>query len=296
LVAIASDWNSAYEALRIHAAGQIDVKATWGASKGLATKNMYEILDSKNMVKLRYDMDAIVASGKDADGTTIWERLKEPVVASPPIHYGLYVEIYPNDEYNKEEFFAGGYKSLGEASHAMKMSATAFLNGHSGAQMMDRCIELVDERGKVGQRYIIRDGRWRAGGFVKEEDWVGRVARPRPGVHGATPPLSSPSNGQDDLQDSPLGSESAALLQKDAQSELDAASPELHGTRSSTGMSRAQTPNGIPLWCSCRLPDDGSLMIECENFNCAIAWFHGRCVGIRVAPAEDGVWFCPACR
>lgn len=44
----------------------------------------------------------------------------------------------------------------------------------------------------------------------------------------------------------------------------------------------------------CNLPDDGSMMIQCDDPECA-RWFHGKCVGLLEEPKEDESWFCRAC-
>jgi hypothetical protein len=47
-------------------------------------------------------------------------------------------------------------------------------------------------------------------------------------------------------------------------------------------------------WCTCRTHDDGSLMIRCDNEECAIQWYHGRCIGVTKVPR--GKWLCAACK
>jgi hypothetical protein len=45
--------------------------------------------------------------------------------------------------------------------------------------------------------------------------------------------------------------------------------------------------------CTCRKPDDGRLMIQCDR--CDI-WFHGRCVGVTVEEAQRlDEYVCPSC-
>lgn len=48
------------------------------------------------------------------------------------------------------------------------------------------------------------------------------------------------------------------------------------------------------LWCSCRQPDDGELMIACDAPGCRVEWYHAKCVGVVVPPANE--WICPGCR
>jgi hypothetical protein len=47
------------------------------------------------------------------------------------------------------------------------------------------------------------------------------------------------------------------------------------------------------LWCTCHAPDDGSLMICCENDECPVQWYHGACVGLKKEPV--GAWWCGTC-
>ena len=51
---------------------------------------------------------------------------------------------------------------------------------------------------------------------------------------------------------------------------------------------------GDKIWIcpSCKLPDDGSPMIGCDNCE---EWYHWVCVGIKIDPDEDS-WFCPRCK
>lgn len=48
-------------------------------------------------------------------------------------------------------------------------------------------------------------------------------------------------------------------------------------------------------YCYCRQPyDETQEMIACDAQDCAIEWFHFKCVGITVATEDK--WFCPECR
>jgi hypothetical protein len=49
----------------------------------------------------------------------------------------------------------------------------------------------------------------------------------------------------------------------------------------------------VELWCNCQQPDDGSFMIGCENDDCPILWYHGRCLGLTQGLA--GAWYCAQC-
>ena len=48
-------------------------------------------------------------------------------------------------------------------------------------------------------------------------------------------------------------------------------------------------------WCTCHQPDDGLLMLACDDPDCAITWYHGRCLNVTIGPAPDEEWFCPTC-
>jgi hypothetical protein len=48
-------------------------------------------------------------------------------------------------------------------------------------------------------------------------------------------------------------------------------------------------------WCTCRQPDDGTLMLQCENDGCPVQWYHVRCVGVSELPNEEEQWYCPLC-
>jgi len=48
-----------------------------------------------------------------------------------------------------------------------------------------------------------------------------------------------------------------------------------------------------PTYCICRQVSYGQ-MIGCDNYDCAIEWFHFGCVGLTNKP--KGKWYCPQCR
>lgn len=51
-------------------------------------------------------------------------------------------------------------------------------------------------------------------------------------------------------------------------------------------------------YCYCRKPDDFSLMIECSNEKCKIAWFHAKCVFTDASSLKDldkKDWYCVNC-
>ena len=47
------------------------------------------------------------------------------------------------------------------------------------------------------------------------------------------------------------------------------------------------------IYCYCCCEEHGK-MIECDNKECKIGWFHFICVGIKRTPR--GQWFCPDCK
>ena len=51
--------------------------------------------------------------------------------------------------------------------------------------------------------------------------------------------------------------------------------------------------NQEKVYCTCRGPDDGSLMVQCDQCD---EWYHGRCVEITPDEAADlGKYYCSAC-
>lgn len=47
------------------------------------------------------------------------------------------------------------------------------------------------------------------------------------------------------------------------------------------------------LWCVCKRPDTGEPMLQCDNDECAIQWYHLKCVSLTDVP--EGLWLCPSC-
>ena len=169
LITTSTDFDSVYEVMRKHAAGQIEANVHWGATKELNTNNLYEILDGRNRILLRYELDAVSPNGEDTDGIQIWNRAS----ASPAllVHYGMYIGLHCDTRDRTEHFFVGGFKSLGEASYAMKQSAATYLQGHSEAKLYEKSIEVVNKKGQLQQRFTIEKGRQNENGsFVKEAD------------------------------------------------------------------------------------------------------------------------------
>ncbi|KAJ8963022.1 hypothetical protein NQ317_006157, partial [Molorchus minor] len=49
------------------------------------------------------------------------------------------------------------------------------------------------------------------------------------------------------------------------------------------GLGRVQT------WCVCKKPDDSRPMLQCDNDECDIGWYHFECIGISVTDTPDNV-------
>ena len=45
------------------------------------------------------------------------------------------------------------------------------------------------------------------------------------------------------------------------------------------------------VYCKCRLPDDGTKMIQCDN---CLEWYHVECM-LDLNPQLDDQWFCDSC-
>lgn len=86
LIMTAIGWDSANEAMRTHAAGIINESSGWGGTtKQSATHNIYEIINSKGIVKLRYSIEIVCSTNIDDEGATIWTRQEVPSSAEPAI-------------------------------------------------------------------------------------------------------------------------------------------------------------------------------------------------------------------
>ena len=48
-------------------------------------------------------------------------------------------------------------------------------------------------------------------------------------------------------------------------------------------------------YCFCQRVSFGE-MVGCENDKCPYEWFHLGCVGLKEAPKDQDVWYCPECR
>jgi hypothetical protein len=259
LIHTASDFSTAYSALRNHAGLQIGERPEWGAISEVTQNNAFEILGHDQEVPMRYSIDTVC---NDDD---------------PPEHYGMFVDLDVHSAHNTKNFVIGGYKSLGEASNAMKTSAQASLAQHAGVRLMERSIELVDEKGEVRQRYMVVKGHWQNGEFIAEEEWPVGVKATNARNHRLPTPSSLPPDKHEtpQPQNTPFQDklDTPASLPIDPEIDLALPAPES--------------------WCTCHTPDDGTLMICCENDDCPIHWHHARCMGVEKEPVGD--WWCPAC-
>lgn len=48
-----------------------------------------------------------------------------------------------------------------------------------------------------------------------------------------------------------------------------------------------------PVYCTCHQIAHGE-MVQCDNEECKIEWFHMACVGLKKPPVK--AWFCPECK
>jgi hypothetical protein len=340
LITTSTDFDSVYEVMRKHAAGQIEANVHWGATKELNTNNLYEILDGRNRILLRYELDAVSPNGEDTDGIQIWNRAS----ASPAllVHYGMYIGLHCDTRDRTEHFFVGGFKSLGEASYAMKQSAATYLQGHSEAKLYEKSIEVVNKKGQLQQRFTIQKGRQNENGsFVKEADWhleqdstdskVPVTRLPTPGTSKSSKLPTAQTNVPQIVTEIVREAKPHAVLQVPAhvvsepqavrdtrrysqrlQSHIEPSNDKVgeeqpkikpQAKQKAPVKSRTlakpkfqvQAPHDFTPHCTCRLPDDGSLMIGCDNEKCPIGWYHGRCINVHQAMPENEVWYCEMC-
>jgi hypothetical protein len=354
LVAQGTNWSSAYEAMRTHAADLVSANPGWGATREETTHNLYEVLDYKKHVKLRYEVDAIYPAGKDESGADIWKRVGELAVLR--VHYGMYVDLYC-DKDRAQNFFVSGFESLGEATFSMKQSAGAAITGQhngKGAKLFETRLDLVDGKGKALQRYNVKKGSLNEhGAFVRDEEWdmdwqagrdgVQSVVDRKPSVlnmdtHMAAnpPPLpqtaqqiepfetpakpqakparntrrkpeqpapeaapsveaaaEAPPPAKSTRRQSKLAAPSTADAEEDEDEDEDEPAPgDKPKPKAKSGAKKQEKQE---IWCTCRLPDDGSFMIGCENDDCPIQWYHGRCVNIHQALPDGTDWYCALC-
>jgi hypothetical protein len=149
---------------------------------------------------------------------------------------------------------------------------------------MERSVEVVGADGKGMVRYEVVEGVWDGGQFVADGALV--VGRN----------LGLGGTSEEALV---AGEEGMAGHEMQGRGGSDApAAPESNTPVPDTFASPAPSPRSSVVappdsWCVCRGPDDGGLMIECENRDCDVQWYHGRCLGISTAPT--GKWYCASC-
>ncbi|KAJ4369034.1 hypothetical protein N0V83_006116 [Neocucurbitaria cava] len=331
-VTIASDWYNAWQAMLAHATDQIDANVQWGATRERIKNGVYEIIDSSFEVRLRYDIETVYPVGENTQCETTWQRQKDWLAQNypdaPPVHYGMYAAQDNSDDKSKTEpLFVGGFNSIDEANHAMKTCAQAYLSKHSKARLMEKSVEVVSEKGQTKQRYMIEKGRWKDGRFVKEEEWLRKEMHARGGDKSNNPlapppPLPPPNPAALPRSKSktkpkpkpkrtpPPPTKLKLRLKRTAtevpvtiQATLQAPPPPPPPpppTQHPPSLQQNQHPPGDPTtYCTCREPDDGQLMIQCDNDACPVQWFHGRCVGIldrREGLVGEKRWYCLQCR
>ena len=62
---------------------------------------------------------------------------------------------------------------------------------------------------------------------------------------------------------------------------------------SSTSTQSPDPSSDTDVYCFCRRPDDGRLMVQCDQCD---GWFHGECVGVTTQEVADlDQYICPAC-
>tara|TARA_R110002003_G_scaffold41_23_gene3027 strand:- start:35679 stop:36809 length:1131 start_codon:yes stop_codon:yes gene_type:complete len=272
LVHTAADFTTAYNMLHQHAGERIGQRPDWGNTLTQAADNKFEILGHDHEVRLRYEIALVNASGSNAQGKPIWTRvndkLEEATVDAPPELYIMDIDLDCHAEDTKH-FITGAYHSVAEASSAMKAAAHAYLDKHDGARLLERQIELVDEKGVVHQRYSVGPGRYTNNQLMTEEAWLQQQAQNA--AHLVTPEPSSPV----------------------PEPAINTAAPRPQAAAKAKPKPTAVETQDARIWCTCRHPDDGTFMLGCENDGCPVQWYHGACVGVYEEP--DGAWFCPAC-
>ncbi|KAL6710673.1 hypothetical protein ACN47E_007730 [Coniothyrium glycines] len=262
------DWSTAYDSMRGHARELINIHPDWSAPTELVKNDMFEVIDGAKKVRLRYDIALVQADASTLDGAPQqWQRRGMSSAApssSAPAPYGLHVHLYHPDREETEQHFIGGFTSFGTASHAMKASALAYLARHADVRLMERSIELVGASGRIAQRYTITD---------TPADFLKRPILPLPLP---LPPTESL------LVDEPAKKDAVQTISQPVSS----SSPQDQDPLRTTD---------AELWCTCRGPDDGTLMLFCEDPACPVQWYHGRCLGIQSPPKADK-WYCGTCK
>lgn len=251
-----------------------------------------------------------------ADGEWVREEiwLARHYADRPAEHYGMFIGVDPEKTSRRGDHYVGGYTSLGEASAAMKASALGYLATHPGSRLFERSIEVVNEEGKVVQRFLVAKGRQIGGVFVCEEGWVRKEKALGDGDEDAVAKIKDDqvrSKGIMRLPTPPPASDDGAIeemtVRPSTVQQVDQARPSQETQQqqpvlvqdlpeqqsAQTQVPEAGADDGIERWCTCHQPDTGELMIGCDNDDCPIQWYHGRCIGLDTAP--EGDWLCATC-
>jgi hypothetical protein len=292
LAAQAPDFSSAYIALLQHAGPQIGDRPYWGATRQSTNNHVYEVSTWDRAVVMRYSIEFLREDEPDG-----------PPLRQPREHYGMFVELSDR----KEKFYVSGAETLGEACHAMKMSAAAHIAQHAGVKLMAKSVELLEKKGVVRQRYEVLKGRNINGRFVKEDDWInghgegevpGVVREDKTPILRAVPPpakktpraylkhapKAAPLPAAGVILNPPRATRARTpnLAPDPAQAAPSTPAHPRRGTRMRTpnlvtGLEQAALPPQLPgtpalqvqpatteLWCTCRAPDDGRLLVACD--------------------------------
>jgi hypothetical protein len=121
--------------------------------------NTYEVSNWNGEAVVRYSIEILCDTQS---------YKSDIVVVGPAEHYGVFAAI--DDSAEKRPFFISGFTNLGEAVHALKTSTQVYSAQHDSAKLMERSIELLDEKGLVKHRYVIVMGQSIKGKFVTDEE------------------------------------------------------------------------------------------------------------------------------
>ncbi|KAH7090534.1 hypothetical protein FB567DRAFT_589924 [Paraphoma chrysanthemicola] len=308
LVCTATNFTAAYDMLRMHAEERIGEYPQWGATSTRSVDNMLEILGFNGVVHMRYQILRVQALGQSVDGRTRWAPLElikseEAPDDDAPELYFVDIDLHCQDADKTEHFITGGFRSLAEASNAMKSAAKAYLENHDGARVLERQIEIVDENGVTQQRFSVGPGNYTSNKLMTEEVW--RQKQGLDPTHLATPRLSSPvaaSPPQTPVH-IPVEVPAFALESPDTPRPQVAPKPKAapkakaKSTSKAKGKGKGKAKTTKVLYCTCRQSHENGLMVKCDNEDCSIGWYHATCIGMNVdaAPTEEEAWYCPTC-
>lgn len=283
LVGVHASRKQAQTAMRTDAMFEVQQNtATWGEVQELTTKHLYEIIDSYNIVRLRFEIAIVQSAGKDTQNQVAWERVPESVPEPqrrdpPPVHFGVY-SATNFEVLSHAPLFTGGYDSLGEATHEILALGRTYPGKHERVNILETSVDVMDRKGSVQHRYWVEQGRLINGAFVKEEDWQQQDKAKDNHKSPSVLRLPGPAAAYSSKSPHPSAAET---------SRASSPSPE---DQASSSEEDASTP-----WCICRQPENGEKMVGCDNEDCSIEWFHFSCVGLEQSPGEEDKWFCETC-